>query len=60
MRSFVYNVMNFATLGLSMQHINIETYGVCKIFKKASVQSVFLLRVHSHCSGPNNSTHPVA
>jgi hypothetical protein len=60
MRIFVYNVMNFATVGLSMWHISIEMDGVGKILKKASVRSVFLLRVHSHSSGPYNSTHPVA
>jgi hypothetical protein len=55
----VYNVMKFATVGLSMQYTNIETDGVCKILKE-SVRSVFLLRAHSHNSGPNNSTHPIA
>jgi len=60
MRTFVYSVMNFATVDLSMQYINIETDGVGKILKKASVRSIFLLRVHSHSSDPCNSTHPVA
>lgn len=60
MRICVYNVMNFATVGLSMRYINIETDGVGKILKKASVPSVFLLRVHSHSSYHYNSTHPVA
>ena len=33
----VYNIINFATVGLSMQYTNIETDGVRKILKKASV-----------------------
>lgn len=57
MQNFVYNVTNFATVGLSMQYINIDTDGVCKVLKKTSVRSVFLLRVRSRCSGTNNSTH---
>jgi hypothetical protein len=56
----VYNVMKFATVGLSMQYTNIETDGACKILKKESVRSVFLLRVHSYNSRTNNSTHPIA